>query len=210
MCTIITKSLCGFLNQTSTEYYKIEIVDDKIIETEISKSEAMELIKDKPELHRIDHNNIIWGDADFKEKCPEYFKLKIDSQSPKELKILGFTIKYKAHDLIVKESNIVMSILKKHLDDQWSKLYSKLGTEKDYDHRFIYFPDYSFDYVKFNSFQDLLISLYKNKSMNLKRFLNGELDLLLYVLNIFNIEDDLREKINNEISKRIDRGEYEA
>lgn len=209
MCTIITKSLCGFLNQTAIEYYKLEIVNNKVISTELTKSEALELIKDKPELHRIDHNHIIWGDEEFKSKCPEYFKSKVDNECPKELKLCSIHINYRTHDLIVKKDNLLMNCLKDYLNNEFSKLYQNLGKEIKSDDKKIYFPGYVFDYDKFDKYQKLLIKIYHNKSLNLKVFFNNDLDLLMYALLDFNIEPELVDSINEEIEFRIKNGEYE-
>lgn len=210
MCTIVTKSLCGFLNQRSTEYSKLEIVGDKVVSTEITKSEALELIKDMPELHRIDHNHIIWGDADFKSKCPEYFKLKISNECPKELKLCGVEIKYNTYDLIVKKDNLLMNCLKNYLNNEFNLLYNNLGKEIKSDDKKIYFPKFVFDYDKFNKYQKLLVKIYHNKSLNLKVFFNSDLDLLMYALLDFGIEPELVDSINEEIELRIKHGEYEA
>ena len=80
MCTIITKSLRTFFNQTVPEYYKYTINNNKVVETELTPSEALTCIRENnyPELFRLDHNNVIWGDSNFKEKCPNSFKRQLE------------------------------------------------------------------------------------------------------------------------------------
>lgn len=78
MCTIITKSVRTFIGNISTEYYKLTIIDDRVEEEELTSTEARAYINEHelPEIYRLDHNHIIWGDVEFKDKCPEYFKLQ--------------------------------------------------------------------------------------------------------------------------------------
>ena len=154
MCTIILKSLRTFITDSTVEYFKYEIIDGEVIETELETKEALNIIKDMQELHRLDHNNIIWGDPEFKNKCPEYFKLKIDCKCPKELIIDGISIKYNTHDIIIKEDNVIMSNIKKYLDDQFSLLYQHLNAPCKSDHKKIYFDNYIFNYYKFNQYQN--------------------------------------------------------
>lgn len=210
MCTIVTKSLRGFLNQISIEYYKLEIVDKDVIETELSPQEANELIKDMEELHRIDHNHIIWGDKEFKTKCPDHFRFKVETHCPKEIKLCGIDIFYKTHDLIIKKDHPVMNTLRRYLDEQFSLLYQNLGKEVKADYKNIYFKDFVFNYEKFNNYNKLLVKIYNNKSFNMDKFSNVDLDILLYALYDFGIEPDLIDKINDEIEKRINNGIYDS
>lgn len=209
MSTIVIKSLCGFLNHTSTEYSKLEIVDGKVIDTELSKSEALKLIKNLKEIHRIDHNNIIWGDEDFKDKCPKYFYLKINSECPKELIFDNIIVEHKTHSLIIKKDNIVMLSLNEYLNNEFSKLYQHLGKEFIIKGNNICFDDYVFNFNKFNIYQTSLINLYKFKS-NVKRFFNEDLDCLIYALTDLNIGSELIDLANKEIETRIIKGHYEA
>lgn len=73
MCTIITKSLRTFIGQTSVEYYKLTINNGSVIEEELDPTEARTLIKDMPLIHKLDNNNMIWGDNRFKDLCPKSF-----------------------------------------------------------------------------------------------------------------------------------------
>lgn len=209
MSTIVIKSLCGFLNHTSTEYSKLEIIDDKVIDTELSKYEALDLIKNLKEIHRIDHNNIIWGDKDFKEKCPEYFRLKIDNECPKELIFEDVVIKFKTHSLIIKEGDVLMRSLKDYLRDEFSNLYKRLGNPFVIKNKKISFEGYDFFYDKFNIYQDVLIKLYKFKN-NFKKFSNEDLDNLIYTLTNFGLCPELIDSVNQEIDKRIKKGIYET
>ena len=209
MSTIVIKSLCGFLNHTSTEYSKLEIVDGKVIDTELSKSEALKLIKNLKEIHRIDHNNIIWGDEDFKDKCPKYFYLKINSESPKELIFDNIIVEHKTHSLIIKKDNIVMLSLNEYLNNEFSKLYQHLSKEFIIKGNNICFDDYVFNFNKFNIYQTSLINLYKFKS-NVKRFFNEDLDCLIYALTDLNVGSELIDLADKEIETRIIKGHYEA
>lgn len=209
MSTIVIKSLCGFLNHTSTEYSKLEIIDDKVIDTELSKSEALELIKDLKEIHRIDHNNIIWGNEDFREKCPQYFRLKIDNECPKELVFEDIVINFKTHSLIIKEGDVLMRSLKDYLRNEFSNLYKRLGNHFVIKNKKISFEGYDFFYDKFNIYQDVLIKLYKFKH-NFKKFSNEDLDNLIYTLTNFGLCPELINSVNQEIDKRIKKGIYET
>jgi hypothetical protein len=209
MSTIVIKSLCGFLNHTSTEYSKLEIIGDKVIDTELSKSEALELIKDLKEIHRIDHNNIIWGDEDFKEKCPEYFRLKINNESPKKIIFDDIVVNFRTHSLIIKENDVLMRTLQKYLSTTFSDLYKRLGKHFVIKNKRISFEDYDFFYDKFNIYQKTLINLYKFK-YNFKRFSNEDLDDLVYTITDLGIYPELIELANKEISQRIKKGVYET
>lgn len=209
MSTIVIKSLCGFLNHTSTEYSKLEIIDDKVIDTELSKSEALELIKDLKEIHRIDHNNIIWGDEDFREKCPQYFRLKIHNECPKELIFGDVVVNFKVHSLIIKEKDFLMNALKDYLFASFSDLYKRLGKPFIIKNKTISFEGYDFFYDKFNIYQDVLIKLYKFKH-NFKKFSNEDLDNLIYTLTNFGLCPELINSVNQEIDKRIKKGIYET
>jgi hypothetical protein len=76
MAIIITKSQRSFINQVFPEYYKISIVDGVLKDEEITAQEAKDYIKEHelPEIYRLDHNNIIWGDDSFKLELPEKYK----------------------------------------------------------------------------------------------------------------------------------------
>lgn len=78
MSTIITKSVRTFLGLTMAEYYKLTIVNNRVVEEEMTSTDAKKYIKENnlPILHKLDNNNIIWGDADFKQRCPRSFKMK--------------------------------------------------------------------------------------------------------------------------------------
>lgn len=76
MAIIITKSQRSFINQVFPEYYKISIIDGVLKDEEITAQEAKDYIKEHelPEIYRLDHNNIIWGDDSFKLELPEKYK----------------------------------------------------------------------------------------------------------------------------------------
>ena len=78
MSTIITKSVRTFLGVSMPEYYKLTIVNNRVVETELTSTEAKNYIKENnlPIIHKLDHNNIIWGDKNFKRLCPRSFKMK--------------------------------------------------------------------------------------------------------------------------------------
>ena len=76
MATIIIKSQRTFIGQIYSEYYKLTLNDGVLEEMEMTTQEAKDYIREHnlPEIHRIDHNNIIWGDDSFKLELPESLK----------------------------------------------------------------------------------------------------------------------------------------
>lgn len=209
MCKIVIKSLRSFMNEIFPEYSQLEIIDGKVVETELETKEALDLIKDLKEIHRIDKNNIIWGDENFKEKCPEYFRLKIDNECPKELTFEDIVVNFKTYSLIIKEDDVLMRSLKNYLRNEFSNLYKRLGNSFVIKNKKISFDGYDFFYDKFNIYQDVLIKLYRFKH-NLKRFSNEDLDNLIYTLTDFGLCPELIDSANQEIDRRIKKGIYET
>lgn len=77
MCTIITKSIRSFAGQCSPEFWKLQIKNGSVIEEELTANQAKDLIEENgwEIIHKLDHNNMIWGDDRFKEECPETFRM---------------------------------------------------------------------------------------------------------------------------------------
>lgn len=78
MSTIIVKSLGIFMGNRFPEYTKYTIEGKKVFENELDPIEGRKLVRELPEIYRIDSDNIIYGDSDFKDKCPKAFKEKIN------------------------------------------------------------------------------------------------------------------------------------
>lgn len=79
---ILVKSRAKILYTVFTEYTLYYIYKGKVVEQELENDEARELLREYklPEIYRLDHNNIIYGDEEFKDKCPKSFIKKIDNQ----------------------------------------------------------------------------------------------------------------------------------
>ena len=214
MKRIVTKSVRRFLTEVIPEYYLITVDDGVLTEEELTLSQFKNLIQDMSVVHKIDQNNIIYGDFDFKDYIPDSFKKKVESSCPKTLTInkdsKKVNINFYLYGKLDHCQDVLIEGLYNYLNNEFNKLYKNLGNIVKVSPKKITFVDDYFDIKKFNLYQDFCHRMYRVRNQSPTSWCNDDLDLILYIITDLDLDaHDRKEEIERIIEKRIEKGQYE-